>query len=387
MRVAFVTDEVLPSTGADTIQFINALSALAARGVEVDLVLPVEPDATEPPEALRERLVAHYGATCGFRVVPVRAALTDLPRVFTKLAAGALGSARALARQPDLVHTRTLLPSLAALAVGRPLFFETYRPLTRQFAATRPVFRTLTRARAFGGLVVHSNVARDAFVADGVAPDRVATLYNGFTSSLLDRAVPAPAARAQLGWTEAPTLVYAGRLSLAKGLDLFIEAARRLPQTQLVFVGNAETDEARAVQAATVGLPNVRYTGFLSAQALDVAHQAADVLLIPPSRKPLEQDGTTVLPIKTFNYMAAGRAILAGDLVDARELLRDDDNAVLVAPDDVDALVAALGALLSDAPRRARLGASARAFAATLTWDHRAARLVEFYTRRLSEMR
>jgi len=159
-----------------------------------------------------------------------------------------------------------------------------------------------------------------------------------------------------------------------------------MPQAQFVLVGNVETDEAHAVQAATASMGNVRYTGFLSAQALDLAHQAADVLLIPPSRKPLEQYGTTVLPIKTFTYMAAGRAILAGDLVDARELLRDDDNAVLVPPDDVDAFVGALVALLSDAPRRARLGAAARGFAATLTWDHRAARLVEFYTRRLAAL-
>jgi len=67
--------------------------------------------------------------------------------------------------------------------------------------------------------------------------------------------------------------------------------------------------------------------------------------------KPLEQDGMTVLPTKAFNYAAAGRALLA------------------------------------DAPRRARLGAAARALAATLTWDHRAARLVEFYTRRLAALR
>jgi glycosyltransferase involved in cell wall biosynthesis len=387
MRVAFVTDEVLPSTGADTIQFVHALSALAALGVHVDLVLPVRPGAEVDLEALRARLVAHYGAECGFHLVPVPGEMPGAVRLLTKLATGVLGSRAALGPRPDLLHTRIVAPSLAALALGRPLFFETYRPLTRQLPVTRPVFRTLSRARAFGGLIVHSDVARDAFVVDGVPPERVITLYNGFSSALLRVDTPMDEARARLGLPAGPLCLYAGRLSAEKGCDVLVDAARRTPEVQWVFVGNRETPDAQALERSSAGLANVRYTGFLTAGALDDAYRAADVLLIPPSAGPLEKAGKTVLPLKTFSYLAAGRAILAGDVADAREVLQDDVNAVLVAPDDPVAFVSALRALLADAPRRERLGAQARALAATQTWDHRARRLVDFYERRLSEMR
>ena len=387
MRVAFVTDEVLPSTGADTIQFVHALSALAALGVHVDLVLPVRPGAEVDVGTLRATLAAHYGADCGFDIVPVPGAMPGSIRLFTKLATGVLGSRAALGLKPDLVHTRIVAPSLFALGFGRPLFFETYRPLTRQLPLTRPVFRALSHMRGFGGLIVHSDVARDAFVADGVPPERVITLYNGFSSALMGVNTAADEARARLGLPAGPLCLYAGRLSAEKGCDVLVEAARHTPEITWVFVGNRDTPDAKALEQSTAGLENVRYTGFLSAGALDDAYRAADVLLIPPSRRPLEGPGKTVLPLKTFSYLAAGRAIIAGDVADAREVLENDVSAVLVAPDDTPAFVTALRALLVDPARRERLGAQARAVAATYTWDHRARRLVDFYERRLSEMR
>jgi glycosyltransferase involved in cell wall biosynthesis len=386
MRVAFVTDEVLPSTGADTIQFVHALSALAAMGVHVDLILPVRPGSQVDLEALRTTLAGHYGAACGFSLVPVPTQLGASVRVWTKLATGVLGSRAALGLRPDLVHTRIVAPSLAALALGRPLFFETYRPLTRQLPVTRPLFRALSRARTFGGLIVHSDVARDAFVADGVPPERVITLYNGFSSALLEVDTPMNEARARLGLPSGPLCLYAGRLSAEKGCDVLVDAARRTPEVQWVFVGNRDTPDAQALLRTSAGLANVRYTGFLTAGALDDAYRAADVLLIPPSAGPLEKAGKTVLPLKTFSYLASGRAILAGDVPDAREVLRHDVNAVLVAPDEPEVFVSALRALLADPARRERLGAQARALAATQTWDNRARRLVVFYERRLSEM-
>src|ERR1700760_3858052 len=64
---------------------------------------------------------------------------------------------------------------------------------------------------------------------------------------------------------------------------------------------------------------------------------AADILIIPPSRAPLDRFGDCVLPLKTFAYLAAGRAILAPRSPDTAELLRDGETALLVPPDDSEA--------------------------------------------------
>jgi starch synthase len=388
MRIAFLTDEVLPSHGADTIQFINALSALGRTGVDVDLFFPVAPGDPAARDAgartaLHETLRAHYATGCEFALRPVPGALGG-PRVLTKIAAGALTCGAALRGGYDLVHTRTLLPSLLTLGVRTPLFFETYRPLTAQFPAVRPVFRHLTPLDAFAGLIVHSRLVREQFVRDGAPPEKVVTLYNGFDARLLSADRGPAEARAALGLPERPTAVYAGRLGRAKACDLFVDAARQLPAVEFVFVGHDGTDDAVEMKTAAAGLPNVRFLGFLTGDRLALAHQAADVLLVPPSRRPLAEIGTTVMPLKLFTYLASGRAVLAGDLEDTTELLRDGESARLVAPDDVPALVAALRALMDDAGLRARLAAGARTLAASLTWDARGVRLRDFYTERLS---
>jgi glycosyltransferase involved in cell wall biosynthesis len=77
-------------------------------------------------------------------------------------------------------------------------------------------------------------------------------------------------------------------------------------------------------------------------------------------------------PLKLFEYMAAGAAIVASDLPAIRDVLRDGENALLVAPGDPAALAAGLSRALGDPALAARLGACARRDAGRYTWTRRA---------------
>jgi glycosyltransferase involved in cell wall biosynthesis len=121
-------------------------------------------------------------------------------------------------------------------------------------------------------------------------------------------------------------------------------------------------------------------------QPYDVAAKymvAADVLLLPPSQVGLTLAGHTVLPLKLYGYLAAGRAVLAPATPDVAELLAHDQNAVLVPPGDAAAASNALGQLLADDGRRARLANAARRTSEGLTWDARAEKLEMFIRERL----
>jgi glycosyltransferase involved in cell wall biosynthesis len=107
------------------------------------------------------------------------------------------------------------------------------------------------------------------------------------------------------------------------------------------------------------------------------------VLILPPSSIGLRVAGHTVLPMKLFGYLAAGRAVLAPATPDVEELLRDDDNAVLVPPDDRAAAAHALAALLADDERRERLALRASETGRDLTWDARAEKIERFLRERL----
>jgi glycosyltransferase involved in cell wall biosynthesis len=75
-------------------------------------------------------------------------------------------------------------------------------------------------------------------------------------------------------------------------------------------------------------------------------------------------------PLKMFEYMAAGRPIVASDLPVLREVL-DDEIAELVPPGDLDAMARAIQRLANDPTRRASMGAEAQRRAERYSWRGR----------------
>jgi glycosyltransferase involved in cell wall biosynthesis len=93
---------------------------------------------------------------------------------------------------------------------------------------------------------------------------------------------------------------------------------------------------------------------------------AADVLVMPyTSQTPTVR---YMSPLKMFEYMAAGRPIVATDFPVVREVLRDGHSALLVAPDSAEALRAGLQRVLSDPSLQRRLADAAREAAKAYSW-------------------
>ena len=128
------------------------------------------------------------------------------------------------------------------------------------------------------------------------------------------------------------------------------------------------------------GASNVTMTGFVENSRLPLYQAAADVLLMPYSRSISASSGQDIAevinPMKMFDYMAAGRAILSADLPVIREVL-NEVNAVFCGPSNVDAWEKSLRALMTDKPRRLALGAQARSDVAGYTWLAREKRALD----------
>jgi glycosyltransferase involved in cell wall biosynthesis len=99
----------------------------------------------------------------------------------------------------------------------------------------------------------------------------------------------------------------------------------------------------------------------------------ADVLLLPHAAAAATRH---LSPLKLFEYLAAGRAIVASDLPAFREILTQNEHALLVPPDDPRALAQAIALLSRDPALRARLGSAARVLSAQHTWRGRAAKIL-----------
>jgi glycosyltransferase involved in cell wall biosynthesis len=167
-------------------------------------------------------------------------------------------------------------------------------------------------------------------------------------------------------------------------VDLFLELAAQFPGTNFLWVGGrpADVDAARR-RAAAARLPRVTFTGFVPNERIPLYQSAADVLLMPYGRAVTTSSGGNTAeicsPMKMFEYLAAGGAILTSDLPVLREVL-DESCAVFCPPEDAEAWGAALGGLLADSQRRQALGQRAREIVAQYAWDRRARHILEGFT-------
>jgi glycosyltransferase involved in cell wall biosynthesis len=381
MRIVYPLLWSRPDRKACRAQTMGTAAALARRGVAVDLLMPR--GAGDPPFTAAD--LRDYFAVAGdFRLIqrPSRWAGEKLFRQLMWL--------RQVFRDPalasaDLVYSR--IPAMLAMGGRAPLPFATdhYRPWPDELPAIRPLVRRTARRANCLGLILHSHYAAEAYRRAGVDPGRILVAHNGADARGAEAPADKGAARAALGLpADRPIALYAGRINPQKGLDAILALADLAGEAQFLLVGS---EGEGAIERAAAGRTNVRIVPWQAPAALSAWLHAADVLLIPPSRAPLEQFRNCVLPLKLFSYFAAGRPILAPAAPDTAELLTDGGNALLVPAGDAAAAAAALRRIVAEPALAGRLAAGGLASAATLTWDHRAARIHAFLEARLAAVR
>jgi glycosyltransferase involved in cell wall biosynthesis len=265
---------------------------------------------------------------------------------------------------------------MRALQCGQRVLMDHYRPWGDQFPPLQPVFRQFMTHPRFLGLVVHSAFSYESYRRLGVPEAKLRVVHNGFDPHRMEPVLSKQEARALLELPQQQRIVtYAGRINDKKGLDVILELAGRMPEVLFVLVGSTGRGP---IETEAEAKDNVRVIPWQESASISPYLYASDVLTIPPSTIPLEQVGNTVLPLKLFLYLAAGRAIFAGANPDTAEILEHDRNAWLVSAGDPAEAEQQLRVLLGDTRRLERLGRACREQAAGLTWDSRAAKIDAF---------
>jgi glycosyltransferase involved in cell wall biosynthesis len=130
-------------------------------------------------------------------------------------------------------------------------------------------------------------------------------------------------------------------------------------------------------QASQQALANVTFTGFVTNDRIPLYQAAADLLLMPYERAISGSSGGNTVdvcsPMKMFEYLAAGRAIVTSELPVLREVL-DENTAVFCATEELGAWETALGGLLADEKWREALGQHCRKVAQQYAWKERSKR-------------
>ncbi len=151
-------------------------------------------------------------------------------------------------------------------------------------------------------------------------------------------------------------VMYAGNVGFSQSLELVIAAAERMPD--VAFVVNGEGSSRIELQRRAAGLTNVVFVDYQPADRLAEVLASADVHVVP-LRRGL---GNVSVPSKAYSIMAAARPILASIDADSEvaRMIGAAHCGAVVAPDDVDAFVAALALLLDQPTERAAMGGRGR---------------------------
>jgi starch synthase len=380
LKIGYMWTGRMPSKETHSQQVVSTIDALAQGGADVELVLPgrwsalFRGGAKKMEQAIRD----FYDVHAPFRVKPlylVPPSKIEVERPFHGVFATLFKT-----RRYDVVHTRSRATMALGAAMGRPIVLETYRRLGEDAPKFARTLAWASHKRGFLGVICHSQQSADSLIGAGVREDRVRVLHNGWDPRKLEPRMSKTEAREALGLPlDKQIVVYTGNVQRSKGLDTVLDMAERTPTIDYIIVGG-DAGHLKALQAniAARGLTNVKTPGWFPAAQLPAWMYASDVLIIPPTAGALNS-GRTVLPMKVFAYVAAGRPILAADLPDVGEVLTDGVNARLVPPDDTDAAVEALEGLLASKELAEALSAGALSSASGLSWPERGRKLLAQY--------
>ncbi len=177
----------------------------------------------------------------------------------------------------------------------------------------------------------------------------------------LDRFDPLPPAKDGCG--DGPlSLLYAGTLGLAQGLEVLIRASKlagpKVVQTTIAGDG-ADADRLRRL-VRDEAVSNVRMLGSVSADQVPGLYAAADAGAVLLRDLPIFAGA---LPTKALETMAAGRPLVLCARGESAALVRAARAGLVVEPGDAAALAAALARLHSQPERRRELGRAGRAYA------------------------
>lgn len=366
MKIGCITTSIVPSKTANSIQAVKVCHALKQCGQEVRLWVP------EFERADWEEIAENYGISEPFEIIwlPFNKRLKQYDF--------SLRSVReALEWGADVIYTWALQAAFLGNAMRAPVAMEfhdfpmgfmgpkLFRMLMK--LPSEKLIMTTTRALAEGMEEIYGLSFRDEdlqIAPNGTDPDR----YQGLPSPALSRR--------QIGLKTGFTVGYTGHFYPGRGMNLLTAIAKALPKINFLWVGGLEKDIAPWKETlAAQDIHNVTITGFIPNSDLPLYQAAADILVMPYAQKIEGSSGGNIAPVinpmKMFDYLSAGRPIIASNIPVFHEVL-NAKLAVFCDPDNADEWVGVIKKLSKDSFLRQTMREAALDTAQQYSWRSRA---------------
>ena len=332
MNIYYLSTSEIPSRTANSIHVMKMCQALARNGHHVKLFAK----QGEPEDAGTDDF-GQYGVASCFDIIKCRR-----PRVKKLLGDFQYGLdvARLVRRmpRPDLFFARHIYSLAGVSSLAVPMMYEAHTPPVN--ILQRMVEGRVFRRPSFLRLIVISQALRHEYQRQSPWLSGARIRVARDAADPPDGATVLPVAANWPGRSGAFQVGYTGHLYRGRGIGLIFSLANRLPDVDFHLVGGMEKDIARWKRAGAPG--NLFFHGFVGQPLLPWYFSHFDVVLAPYQEQVMSVGGKKEIarwmsPMKIFEYMAAGKAIVCSDHPVLREVLTHRVNCWLAPPADVDA--------------------------------------------------
>lgn len=384
MKVVWVANARLPTERAHGIHIVRMCEAFSQQGVETVLLHPRR--RQKNPLLKSQSIFEYYKVQVPFEVktlsnwdvIRLRRSLPrELFTWFYSAHAFLFGLFAGLASRregADLFYTRDIPVAWWLSRMGLPTVLEVHGIPRRALAV---LVRTCMKSPSLRLVVTLNEHMKKGLMRFGLKDEKIKVLHSGVDLGGFDIPLTKDQARSKIGFDNDKVLaVYAGQLFPEKGVDTLVKAACLLDRVEVLVVGGGASDISRLEGLKRqIGASNVTLKGHLQPEEVPFYLRASDCLVLPNSKDHVMSAYHTS-PMKLFEYMTSGSAVVASDLPAVREVLRHGVNGWLVESDDPHALAEGIKHLLADTDLATKLAAKAYEDVQGYSWEIRSKEII-----------
>lgn len=363
MKIAYISNSIIPSRYANSVQVMKMCQAFADNGHEVTLLARFG-------WSLGKDVYAQYSVRPCFDILKYWR-----PKIFSKQMRFAIYTSllhyrvEHMQNTPDLLYGRDVSGLLALIDLGIPAIYEAHGSPRGKNTLTAE--GELFKNPNFIRLVVTSAALKAEYLDlyQILTPEKIVVGNNG---------ADIPDIKKQT-WcksdaSKASHVGYVGHLYPRKGMAMIAELVPRMPDIEFHIVGGMPED-LKKWRARLEKYKNVHFYGFVKQGDLPKFYQLFEIVLAPYTDT---EENKWTSPLKIFEYMASGKALIASNIPILSEILIDKENALLASPDNIEQWVQCIRTASNDAVLRENLGNKAcHDLVGTYSWNSRAQRVIE----------
>lgn len=375
-RIAYLVDSTIPSKKANSVHAAK-MSRSFSKIADITLFCREAEANTDKDEALKS-----YGVEKTFEIKTIPERKNNKLNIIMD----GIKTYNLVKKQKkfDFIYGRSIYSIFFSRNIA-PFMFESHEWPTNSI--TRNVQKIMFKSNKFKGLVTISCELKNKYLQEFpfLKDTDVHVLHDGadvandFAETVFINNSKSKASDVIIG--------YLGHLYPGKCMEIVSQLAKIRPQYVFHIAGGTpELVSEWKNKLANGNISNVVMYGYIENKDADKWYKTFDVFLLPLQNNIYVGGGTKknigkwISPLKLFEAMSYGKAILLSDIPTLREVIDNGKDGIMVDPDDIDTWGDALDFLVQNREARVEMGCAARKkLESSYTWDIRAQRILEYF--------